>query len=256
MTPSGMRPLQVVTSTLALAAVALLAAGCASGPASPAPTSSGSGGATESTSPPPSDDFGPMPDDIEAAWVDGGRSFAVVTWGSSGTDCQPATAEATADGQTVTVVLSDPETDGDVACTSDLGPRAILVETPEGVDITKDVELNVTYGTIRDDAELDALSAPMPIDTDYQPTAGWFDDDGIVLLTWGSSTCRPQVQDVAQTDAGATVTFAEIDGACSQDMAPRLTVLSLQTEHDDDAPFALTLKGGGLDGTVDVLGRG
>ena len=135
-------------------------------------------------------------------------------------------------------------------------PLPESLRPPEGVDITRDVELNVTYGTIRDGAELDALSAPMPIDTDYQPTAGWFDDDGIVLLTWGSSTCRPQVQDVAQTDAGATVTFAEIDGACSQDMAPRLTVLSLQTEHDDDAPFALTLKGGDLDGTVDVLGRG
>jgi len=248
-----MRRLRVVPSALALAAVGLFAAGCSAGPASPSPTSTGTSKSDAST--PPSDaPIGPMPDDIEAAWLDGGRSFAIITWGSSSADCQPATAEATADGQTVSVVLSDPETSGDVACTADLGPRAILVETPKGVDIMKDVELDVAYSDIRDDADLDALSAPMPIDTDHQPSASWFDDDGIVLLTWGSSSCRPQVEKVEATDAGATVAFAEIDGVCTMDMVPRLTVVGIDGEHDDDAPFALTLKGGGLDGAVDVLG--
>ncbi len=196
-----------------------------------------------------------MPDDIEAAWLDGGRSFGIVTWGSSSEACQPALAEATAEGQVVSVTLSDPEQKNAV-CLSDLGPHAILVPVPEGVDVTNDVELRVTHGDVSDDADLDGLADPAAIDTDYQPSAGWFDDDGIVLLTWGSSSCRPEAEEVTQSDAGATVTFADNDGVCTMDMAPRLTVISLTGDRDDDAPFALTLKGGGLDGTVDVLGRG
>src|SRR5690606_29565730 len=89
--------------------------------------------------------------------------------------------------------------------------------------------------------------------TDYLPSAGWFDDEGIVLLTWGSSTCPPVVENVDVQDAGATVTFATEDGACTMDMVPRATLLGMTGDVDDDEDFVLTLVGGNLDGTVNVL---
>lgn len=237
---------------LSLAAVSLLVAGCSAGPASPAPTSTASGTADAATPVAPEDRDA---DDIEVAWLDGGRSFAVVTWGSSSRDCQPARAEATADGQTIAVTLADPE-DAEGVCTADLGPRATLVGVPEGVDVTADVEVRVTYRDISDDADLDGLAAPAEPGLGFggEPSAGWFDDRGIVLLTYGSSSCPPVIEGVEQTDAGASVTFAEIDGVCTMDMAPRLTVITLPNEHDDDAPFRIALAGSGMDTVVDVIG--
>ncbi|WP_259363504.1 hypothetical protein [Microbacterium esteraromaticum] len=124
---------------------------------------------------------------------------------------------------------------------------------PEGVDVTADVEVEVEHGQRTDDADLDALAEAPQGATEYQPSASWFDDDGIVLLTWGSSSCAPVVDDVQPAQSGATVTFAEIDGVCTMDMAPRLTPI-LVPAGDDDRPFELTLVGGGLDAAVRVEG--
>ncbi|MFD5213647.1 hypothetical protein [Microbacterium sp. NPDC058345] len=247
-----MRSPRLVPSLLAVAAVVALAAGCSTTPQSPAPTSTGSSttDATGSTAPEDRD-----ADDIEVAWLDGGRSMAIVTWGSSSRACQPSAGDATADGQVIAVTLADPS-DEESVCTADLGPRAALVNVPEGMDVTRDVEVRVTYGDISDDADLDGLAEPAAPGLSFgeEPSAGWFDDRGIVLLTYGSSSCQPVVEDVEQTADGATVTFAEIDGVCTMDMAPRLTVLTLPQEHDDDAPFRLTMIDGEFESTVDVIG--
>lgn len=235
---------RILLSAAALAAATLLAAGlsgCAQSPSAPgssapAPTSTTDAGAGQET------------DDAEVAWLDGGRSFAVVTWGSS--TCVPQTDSISASGQEITVTLVDPD---EKACTADLAPRASLAVIPEGVDVTKDIDVTVVNGDFTADADLDALSAAPSGATDMQPSAGWFDDQGIVLLTWGSSTCPPVVSGVEETDGGATVTFADDDRVCTMDMAPRVTVLGVQEPAHDDAPFTLTLTGGNLSGTVEVM---
>ncbi|MFD5224438.1 hypothetical protein ACFWHT_02330 [Microbacterium sp. NPDC058342] len=249
-----MSPSRLVPSILVLAGAVMLAAGCSTAPSSPAPTSTATGSGASGPAQPDERSAG----DIEVAWLDGGRSFAVVTWGSSSAGCRPVADGVTGKGQNVDVTLADPPGDAAEACTDDLVPRAAIVGVPEGVDAAQDVEVRVTYGDVIDDESLDGFVGALEpgLSTgDQGPSAGWFDDRGLVLLTWGSSSCQPQVERIEQSGAGATVTFADIDGVCTMDFAPRTTVVVLDQEPaDDDSPFTLTLQGGGLDGTVDVLG--
>jgi hypothetical protein len=182
--------------------------------------------------------------------------FSIVTWGSS--SCVPIVDEISAEGQKVTLSLIDaPNDDGtERVCTADFAPRASIGGLPAGVDPTKDVEFVVTLGEITEDVELDgnaALTGTPGDATDYLPSAGWFDDEGIVLVTWGSSTCPPVVENVEVQDAGATVTFATEVGACTMDMVPRATLLGMTGDVDDDEDFVLTLVGGNLDAAVNVL---
>lgn len=232
---------RLLSPALALAAVALLTVGCTTSPASPAPTSTAGAPELPHTG-----------DDVEAAWLDGGRLIAIVTWGSSTRTCQPTVTDAVADGQRVTLTLTDPDAAAD-GCDMNLAPRAAILAVPEGVDVTEDVDLQVTYGDVKADADLDGLDAAPQGPGEQQPSAGWFEDDGIVLLTYGSSSCPPVVESVDPADAGATVTFATTDRVCTMDFAPRATVITLAQEHDDDAPFTLTLVGDGLDAEVAVL---
>ena len=233
---------------LPLLAVALLAVGCSSHTPSASPTSTASG--APSDAPAATDERDAS--DVEAAWIDGGRGFAVVTWGSS--TCLPLVQQVSNDGQTVTVELADADTDA--ACTDDLVPRASSVGLPSGVDPTKEVELKVTYGDLSADADLDGLTDTVDPEsqTDYEPSAGWFDDQGIVLLTWGSSTCLPQLEKIDQAESAATATFVTTEQVCTMDMAPQLTILGMPSEHESETPLELVLTGGGLDATVTVLG--
>lgn len=237
---SALRPL---ASVVAVFAAALLVAGCTAGPGSETPTSS------------PAPSAGNVDDqnDMEAALLDDGRMFAVITLGSS--TCVPQVDQVTAEGQTVTVTLVDP--DESKPCTKDLAPRASLGELPEGVDPTKDITLNVTYGDLTDDVDIDgdpAATGTPGTSTEFQPSAGWFDDGGLVLLTWGSSTCLPVVESLEGSGNAGTATFVTDEGqVCTMDMVPRATMLTFGEDTvDDDAPFTLTLVGGGLDGTVEV----
>lgn len=237
---SALRPL---ASVVGLFAAALLVAGCTAGPGSETPTSS----------PAPSADSVDDQNDIEAALLDDGRMFAVITLGSS--TCVPQVDQVTADGQTVTVTLVDP--DESQPCTKDLAPRASIGALPEGVDPKSDITLNVTYGDLTDDVDLDgdpAATGTPGTTTEFQPSAGWFDDGGLVLLTWGSSSCAPVVESLEGSGNAGTATFVTDEGqVCTMDMAPRATLLTFGDDVvDDDGPFTLTLVGGGLDGTVEV----
>lgn len=240
---------RIALSASALFAAALLIAGCAADPQAP-------GSSAEPDDTVVDDSLGDDAGEMEAAWLDDGRMFAIVSWGSS--NCVPLVDEIAADGQKVTLSLVvAPNDDGtEVACTADFAPRASIGGLPEGVDPTKDVEFVVTMGDITEDVELDgnsALTGTGGEPTDYAPSAGWFDDEGIVLLTWGSSTCVPNVENLEVTDGGATVTFATTDGACTRDMVPRATLLGIPDDAEDDDDFTLTLVGDNLDGTVKVL---
>lgn len=238
-------PTRLIAALSALAAVALIA-GCTSTPGADAPTNA------PSTSPSAGsdDDF----DDIEGALLDDGRMFAVVTWGSS--TCVPQVDQVSAEGQTVSVELVD--ADADAVCTADMVQRASIGALPEGVDPTKEITLQVTYGDVADDVDLDgdpSFSGTPGSSTEYTPSAGWIGDGSLVLLTWGSSSCAPVVEGVEGSGAAGTATFVTDDTqVCTMDMAPRATLIAFGDDAVDDDAFTLTLVGGGLDGTVEVRG--
>ncbi|WP_029263731.1 MULTISPECIES: hypothetical protein [unclassified Microbacterium] len=239
---SALRPL---ASVVGLVAAALLVAGCTAGPGSDAPSSS------------PAPDTGDVDDqnDFEGALLDDGRMFAVITVGSS--TCVPQVDQVTAEGQTVTVTLVDPEGESPKPCTKDLAPRASLGALPEGVDPKSDITLNVTYGDLTDDVDIDgdpAATGTPGSTTEFQPSAAWLDDDGLVLLTWGSSSCLPQIESLEGAGNTGTAYFVTDENqVCTMDMAPRATLLAFGEDTvDDDGTFTLTLVGGGLDGTVEV----
>lgn len=213
----------------ALAATVLLATACTNPGSAPVDTPS-------SEAPP-----------VAAAWLDDGRLFAVVTWGSS--TCVPVVQATTADGQNITVTFA--EEDQTRACTDDYAPRASLAGLPMGVDPTRDVQLSVV-DPIAPDAPLhtvlagsSALSGESGEPTDYLPSAGRF-SEGVVLLTWGSSSCPPLIEDVVEASGGATVTFVTDDTkVCTMDMAPRLTTIGLSASPKGE--FTLTLDGDGFE---------
>lgn len=228
-----------LAAPLMLAAAAMLS-GCATGVT----------GTTPGSSPDPTG----TPSQVAAAWLGGGGSVGVVTWGSS--TCVPGAGEISADGQRLTVELTAPA--ADKPCTMDYVPRATVFSVPEGVDVSRAVTV-VTRGEAVGEVTLAGLSGATPAtpgtDAGFAPSAGWFAARGAVLLTWGSSTCRPQVQDVTVTAPGAvTVSFATppADQVCTMDMAPRAQVVDLP--EGLTAPATMTLAGDGLDATIPLLG--
>ncbi|GAA3635293.1 hypothetical protein GCM10022200_18250 [Microbacterium awajiense] len=223
--------------TLAAAAAAsalLLLAGCATSP----------GGGDATTGPSPSDD--PAAAELAAAWLDSGRAVGLVTWGSS--TCQP-TAIVEPEGQTLRVELVD---DAQAACTRDYVPRATVLGVPEDVDATENLEIIVTGDAYSGRVELDGLDPEYVVEgmTDYEPSAGWTDIDGMfVILTWGSSGCPPVLEDVTETaEAEITATFADppADQVCTADMAPRGTVAYVDA-LSEDSDVELVLVGDGYD---------
>lgn len=240
-------------AALSVFAAALLFAGCASTPG----PGSATGSPTGTAAPDSGVDHDDL-DDLEATLLDDGRYFAVVTWGSS--TCVPQVDQVSAEGQIVSLALVDPDGDdgAEKACTADLAPRASLGALPEGVDPTKEITLRVTNGDITDDVDLDgdpAFTGTPGTSTEYAPSAGWFDDGALVLLTWGSSGCPPVVESAEAAGSTGTVTFVTDDTKmCTMDMAPRATIIAFGDDIADDDDFTLTLVGGGLDGTVSVRG--
>ncbi len=245
------------TPRLALAALLLAAAGAAlTGCATP------TGGGGSSSASPSSGSESPSPsgstagggtDDVEAAWLDGGRGVGIVTYGSS--TCLPVVGEPTYADGVLTVDLSDPEGE---ACTRDLVPRGSFVALPEGVDPARELQIVVT-GTYADDIDLDGLVGEIPVPEEYAPSAGWADDSELLVLTWGSSTCPPVLESVETTGpAEVVLRFAEppADQVCTADMAPRVTVAALADDTDGDTPAEAVLAGGGFDDIrVPILGE-
>jgi hypothetical protein len=202
----------------ALALAGLLLAGCSTPSTDP--------GASSEISPSPSVQADP---DLGAAWLDGGRMIGLVTLGSS--TCVPVADEPKLDGDGVLqVTLMAPESNK--ACTADLVPRVTLVGVPADVDPAADLQIQVSgddyYGEV-ELAGVEGLTAGG--ETDYNPSAGWATAPGqFVLLTWGSSSCVPVVQDVAATGpAQVTATFQTppADQVCTMDMAPRAQVAAV-----------------------------
>lgn len=198
--------------------------------------------------------------EVEAGWLDGGREIALVTWGSS--NCVPIASDVAlqADG-TLAVTLDNG--DANTACTADYAPRLTTVGVPDGVDPAQGVSLVVTDSTggrgERELAGVEGLVAGGS--TDYAPSAGWIDGDLIALLTWGSSSCAPEVESVLEGGpANIDVTFVTppADQMCTMDMAPRPLLLSVGVLDVETEGLTLTLSGGDAQFatpvTVDVIG--
>lgn len=235
--------------------LALVAAGVLAGCATPVGTGTEStpGGTVPSESTPPSapgDDL-----DLDAAWLDDGRMIGIVTQGSS--TCVPDAGEVSYADGVLDVELVDPP--ADTPCTADLAPRVSVVGLPEGVDPAEDLEIRVTGEGYRGDTDLDGVAGLDPAgETDYLPSAGWTDEDGqFVLLTWGSSSCPPQIQDVTGAGAEVTVTFATppADQVCTMDMAPRGTVAFVDGLDDDSGVVAVLTGGEFADVRVPIVGN-
>jgi hypothetical protein len=227
---------------LALASLAL--AGCAT-PAGGSPSSEPTTQNTVESDP-----------DLGAAWLDNGRLVGLVTLGSS--TCVPALADQAqyTDG-VLHVELAAPE--ADQACTMDLVPRVTLVGVPEDVDPQENLQIEVTGDDYFGQVELAGVEGLDPSgETDYQPSAGWATAEGqFVVLTWGSSTCVPVMEDVAATGpAEVTITYqTPPDGqVCTMDMVPRAAVAAVDDlEEDSDVELILT-KGGFLGLKVPIYG--
>lgn len=211
-------------SALLLSGIAALA-GCASGAATPSGTPTGAA---------------PSALAVSAAWLDGGRAVALVTQGSS--SCVPVVSEATlqADGA-VAVTLQDPT--GDIVCTADEAPRASLVSLPAGVDAAAGLDVVVELSGARGEVSLAPYSGEAV--AEYSPSAGWIGDGALALLTWGSSSCAPKVQDAVATGTAVAVTFATLpaDRACTMDMAPRVA-LAYVAGVSPASGMTVTLSGG------------
>lgn len=180
--------------------------------------------------------------EIDAAWLDDGRIIGLVTQGSS--TCVPAAEDSKldADGSLLVTLVEPEET---TPCTRDLVPRVTLVEVPEGVDPSQDLKIVVSGDGYSGSAELDGVEGLAGGGmTDYLPSAGWTEsDDQFVLLTWGSSSCVPVIEDAAATGpAEVTVTFVTppADQVCTMDMGPRATVAVVDgLEEDSDVTLVL-----------------
>jgi len=213
-------------------------AGCASG-------SSGSSSTPDATPSAPAAELG-------AAWLDGGRALAIVTTGSS--SCAPRVTEQPtfADGA-LTVVLSGAD---DAVCTSDLAPRATYVPLPAGVDPTQRLAVTVT-GAASGEVDLAAMPSSAPATSEYAPSAGWVDESTVAILTWGSSSCLPQVETVRPAGSDIAVRFAQppADQICTMDMAPRVALADV-TGMAGAGEVRLVLSGGNVasDGPIPVLG--
>lgn len=218
-----------------LALLGALLAGCA--------TPSGS----ETPSTAPTNEVTPDPD-LGAAWLDDGNLIGLVTLGSS--TCVPQAEEATLEDGVLLVTLVQPASDQ--PCTADLAPRVTVVGVPEGVDPSADLPIQVTGDNYFGEVELagvEGLSGPGN-PTDYLPSAGWATAPGqFVILTWGSSTCVPVIEDVAATGAAeVTVSYQTPpeNQACTMDMRDRAAVAYI-SDLEDSSDVEAILTGGEFD---------
>lgn len=183
--------------------------------------------------------------DLGAAWLDGGRMIGLVTTGSS--TCVPTAGDVAVTGAQLTVTLVEP--DASTPCTLDLVPRATLITVPAGIDPTKDLEISASGPTSYGDTVLKGVTGLATVG-DYLPSAGWTGLNGtFAIVTWGSSSCKPVVEDAAVTGAAEiTVTFQTpaADQVCTADMGPRVTLATVEGAPSG-ANVEVVLTGGGSD---------
>lgn len=221
------------------ALVAGVLTGCASGGSStptPAPTSTGA----EQT-------------EIAAAWLDGGAMVGLLLESSS--TCRPFADDVTVEDGVLHVSIMEPED----ACTRDRTPQGVVVGVPAGVDSAQDLRVEVEGPGFSGEVDLPGVAGLTPgggIDT-AQPSAGWAGSDVFALLTWGSSSCPPEVESAVASGAGEiVVTFVApaADQICTADMAPRVTAVEVPGVPAG-VVYEAVLSGGSLDARIPIAGQ-
>jgi hypothetical protein len=224
---------------LLLAAGAL--AGCATGGPAPAITLDPSETAAEEVA-------------VDAAWLDGGASVAVLLEGSS--TCVPMADDVRYADGVLSVSMLEPSSD--TACTRDLVLRGVPVALPADVDPTQDLRIDVVGDGYTGTTDLAGAEGATPGAgaEEGTPSAGWASAAGtFALLTYGSSSCRPQVQDAAVAAPGQiAVTFATppADQVCTADYAPRVTVVTV-ADVETGTAYSASLTGEGFEATPVVI---
>lgn len=241
--------------TASVVGLAALLAGCASttgGQGSESPTSTPA--ATENAitttgTPSPLETNlpgGPGQPDVTAGWVGDGM-LGIVTHGSS--TCPPTVVSVEPKGGAVDVVMTDGEPR---ACTMDFRPRVTLAGMPEGVDLTKDLDVNIIYNTDLPTLTVGPSESADPADIG-KPSAGLVAPGVLGVVTYGSSTCVPTVESIDQKDALVTVTFATppADQACTKDLAPRVSTVEVGELADGTEVSLPNAEGGAV--TVPII---
>lgn len=226
-------PRRPVSALVGLALAALALSGCATGG-----VNGGAGGPGGAEQQPGAGGLS-----VGAAWLAGGSMIAVVTEGSS--TCTPFVEDAVLDEGVLVVTLTE-DTGEDRPCTDDLVKRGTVVGVPEGVEPGTGIDIQVTMDGGFGETSLEGYSGGA-VD-EYTPSAGWVDDQTFAMLTWGSSSCAPQVESATAASPDAIeLTFVDppADQVCTMDMAPRVTVVTVDGEVSRDA--AITVSGGGAD---------
>ncbi len=229
------RVIALFGGALIVAAALTGCAGGAAGPFPPAPT------ATEEA-----------PVEAAAAWLDGGGMIGLLLPGSS--SCIPyADDVAYADG-VLSVSVSEP----DGACTRDLVLRGVPVPVPAGADTAADLRIAVSGPGYTAETDLPGVAGLVPGTglEGGEPSAGWAASDAFVLLTWGSSSCPPQIDEARVTAAGAvTVTLVAPapDQICTADMAPRVTPVAVSGAEPGTA-YEAVIVGADGDARIPIAG--
>jgi hypothetical protein len=210
------RPRSVFALGAAVALAAAVLAGCASGGGAVDPQTSAPGGSASAT---------PVDAPVSAAWVDGGAVIAIVTTGSS--SCPPfADAVSVTDG-VLSVSLMEPGQ----ACTRDAVPRGTAITVPAGVDPGADLRIEVAGPGFTGTTTLPGASDLPPSSglEGGQPSAGWLGPDALALLTWGSSSCPPQIAAavVEAAEIAVSVATPPADQICTADFGPRVSVVEV-----------------------------
>lgn len=225
-----------VFAVSAVAACALALSGCAATTSSPAAAAPDA------------------PLEVEAAWLSGGEQIGVVTRGSSNCAPIPTATTRDADGSLSVTLAAHSEA---AACRKDSALRVSLVTAPAEVTPNKDLTIHIAYGEAR--AQVELGGDPRIAVTDHEaqsPSAGWFRSNAFVLLTWGSSSCPPQVTEVTSTDrTTVNVVFDDVAAICTLDMAPRATVVSVPSKVDGEGAVVVLRGTPEFDGIrVPILG--
>jgi hypothetical protein len=86
--------------------------------------------------------------------------------------------------------------------------------------------------------------------------ATWLDDGRMIgIVTYGSSTCPPVLEDAALQDNGTFAVIladAETDAVCTKDMVPRVTLVEALPDMDPAVDLEITVAGDGFTGDTDL----
>ncbi len=94
--------------------------------------------------------------------------------------------------------------------------------------------------------------------SEVEVDATWLDDGRMIgIITYGSSTCVPVLEDAALQDNGTFAVIladAETDEVCTADMVPRVTLVAALPDMDPAVDLEITVAGDGFTGDTELEG--